>query len=328
MQDPSVPAGATTGRAPSGPPGGGLPLDPGLAAIVAAAAQDMRHTQTIEQIRADVGRYFDAAVIEQVARVEDRMIDLPQGPLRVRVYTPDEPGARPLAMFFHGSGFCFLGIETHDAMCRQICRRSGAVVVSVEYRLAPEHRYPAAPDDCHAATCWAVRNAAALGANPRRVAVVGDSAGGNLAAVVAQRTKAAGGPDIAAQVLLYPVLDHYSVERPSWRERETGFGLTAAGMRWFWDQYLEDPADGALPDVSPLRAAELAGLPKAYIATAEYDVLRDEGDAYADALRAAGVEVAHVRHPDLNHGHLFWVGRVGRAMAAMDHLGRWMRNEI
>jgi len=262
---------------------------------------------------------------DEVASVEDRHIPGPARDIRVRIYRPDRRDARPVVAFFHGGGFLICSIETHDAMCRRLCRLGEAVVVSVEYRLAPEHKFPAAPDDCLAATKWVAAHAAALGGDPARLVVAGDSAGGNLAAVTALRARDEGGPKLRAQMLIYPVADHHSVQRPSYTEHGVGCGLTRTTMMWFWDQYLTDPAEGAHPHASPLRATSLAGLPQAYIVTGGYDLLRDEGEAYAAGLRAAGVAVDLVRYEDMNHGFLNWVGLIDRSTEAMAAACAWLR---
>ena len=285
-------------------------------------------TVAVAAIRAgDVARYSFGAPLEPVGSVEDRDIEGPRGALRVRIYRPDGVDGRPVVVFFHGSGFVICSIETHDAMCRQVCRRAGVVVVSVDYALAPEQRFPAAPDDAFAATRWVAAHARGFGGDPARLAVMGDSAGANLAAVVTLRARDEGGPSIRAQVLIYPVTDHYSVQRPSYSERGTGCGLTRDGMMWFWDHYV-DAAAGGDPWVSPMRAATLRGLPPAYVVTGEYDVLRDEGVAYADRLAAEGVAVARVHYGDMNHGFLNWVGLVDRSGEAMDAACGWLRGAL
>jgi acetyl esterase len=205
-------------------------------------------------------------------------------------------------VFFHGGGWVIGDLETHDRLARRIARDAGCLVVAVHYRRAPEHRYPAAADDAYAATAWVAEHAAELGADPARLAVVGDSAGGNLAAVVAQMARDRGGPPIAFQLLVYPVIDH-SFETDSYRDNAEGWMLTAKHMRWYWDQYLGPDGDGTDPYASPLRG-DLAGLPPAHVVTAEYDPLRDEGDAYADALRAAGVDVTLQCADGMWHGFL------------------------
>ena len=304
-----------------------MPLHPALQAMLdQAVGLPAMQTVPITAIRkADLARYNIGIPKDPVASAVDRRIPGPSGEIPIRIYRPEPSGIHPVVVFFHGSGFCICSVETHDAMCRQICRRGQAVVVSVDYRLAPENKYPAGPEDCWAATLWTAAHAGDLGADPARLAVCGDSAGGTMAAVVAQRARDRRGPAIAAQVLLYPVTDHYSSARPSYSERGSDFGLTADGMKWFWDLYLPSPEAGAEPLASPMRAQSLAGLPRTYIITAEYDLLRDEGDAYAHRLRADGVDVDHIRYADMNHGFLNWVGLVDRSTEAMNAIGVWIQ---
>ncbi len=213
-------------------------------------------------------------------------------------------------------------------MCRQICHRAGTAVVSVDYRMAPEDPFPAAPDDCLVALRWVAAQAGSFGGDPARVAVAGDSAGGNLAAVTALRARDGGGPAVKAQMLIYPVTDHYSAGHGSYAGRGTGFGLTGDTMTWFWDLYLSDPAHASHPDASPLRAGSLSGLPPAYVVTAGYDLLRDEGEAYARTLRDAGVAVDEARYADMNHGFFAWVGLIDRSTEAMDAACAWLRRTL
>jgi acetyl esterase len=236
-----------------------------------------------------------------VASVEDRVIPGPAGDLPVRIYTPDAPGPRPVVTYFHGGGFVFCSIETHDGTCRRLANATGTVVASVEYRLAPECPFPAATDDCYAATVWAHEHADDLGADAGRLVVAGDSAGGNLAAVVAQMARDRGGPPIAFQVLVYPVIDG-ACDTPSYTENAEGYFLERQAMQWFWDQYLGPGGDCKDPLASPNRASDLSGLPPAIVITAEYDPLRDEGEAYAAALDAAGVPVTMRRYDGMIHG--------------------------
>jgi acetyl esterase len=246
----------------------------------------------------------------------------------LRIYTPLGEGPFPLMMFFHGSGFVVCSLDTHDGMARNLCAGTGCVVVSVDYRLAPEAKFPAAPDDCLAATRWAAANAAALGGDPGKMFVAGDSAGGNLAAVTALRLRDEGGPQLLGQLLIYPVTDHYEPGTPSMMENAEGYGLTRVGMMWFWDHYLEHPSHGANPYASPLRAGDWRGLPPALVVTAEYDPLRDEGEYYAERLRQAGVPTEMKRWDGMNHGFFFWPGVVERSGQAMDEACDWVRRAL
>lgn len=305
-------------------------LDPLLAGMVEKAARHPpMHRVPLADLRAAMPRLLSSGLPkEEVASVEDRDIDGPRGPIRLRVYRPEGAEGRPLTVFFHGSGFTMCNLETHDAICRQICRRAGTIVVSVDYRLAPENPYPAGPEDCWAATVWADAHRAELGVGQGPLAVCGDSAGGTMATLVAMRASREGGPPLAAQILIYPVTEHYSAQHPSYEERGAGFGMTREDMHFFWDQYLPDVSLADRPEVSPARAPDLSGLPRSYFVTAEYDVLRDEGAAYARRLAEAGVPVTVRHYPTLNHGFLHYVGLVAAATAAMDELGAWLKAAV
>ena len=206
-------------------------------------------------------------------------------------------------------------LDGADVTCRELAARSGSVVVSVDYRLAPEHRYPAAHEDCYAATIWAAEHASELGADAGKLAVGGDSAGGNLAAVVCLRARDEDGPAIRFQLLVYPVTDH-NYETASYRDNAEGYLLTRDGMVWFWDHYLGPDGDGSHPHASPLRAEDLSGLPPAHVITAEYDPLRDEGEAYAQRLREAGVPTTHTRYAGQIHAFYGMHGVLDDAMNA------------
>lgn len=255
-----------------------------------------------------------------VGEVEDRVVPGPAGApdLPVRVYRPEGPGrARPTVVFFHGGGYTLCGLDTHDATARTLCAESGAVVVSVAYRLAPEHRFPAAAEDAYAALCWAAvqARAGALGGDPAAVVTAGDSSGGGLATVAALMARDREGPAVALQVLIYPVLDA-GQGSGSYTSNATGYFLTAAHMRWFWEQYLGPDGDGTHPYASPL-LADLTGLPPAHIVTAGCDPLCDEGAAYAEKLRLAGVLVTRGHHPQMFHGFLGFPRLLEDARAAV-----------
>jgi acetyl esterase len=240
--------------------------------------------------------------------VRDLTIDGAEGPLKARLYTPDEPGGpHPLLIYYHGGGFVICDLDTHDAPCRVLCKHGGVNVLSVDYRLAPEHPFPAAVDDARAALRWAYEHAEELGADPERIAVGGDSAGGNLATVASQIATHDGGPAPVFQLLIYPVTD-MSAERPSRQLFAEGFFLTQSEMEWFSDNYIGSNADTTDPRMSPILADDLSGLPPAYIVTCGFDPLRDEGEDYAQALRAAGVPTALRRFPGLIHAFINSVG--------------------
>ncbi len=234
-----------------------------------------------------------------VGEIIDGVLPGAGGDLEYRIYRPESPGPHPMVVYFHGGGWVLGDASSDDPFCRDLCVRAGAMVVSVDYRHGPEHRFPAAADDAFVAVEWLAEHATSLGAVADQLVVAGWSAGGNLAAVSAQRARDAGGPHIAGQLLITPVTDG-SVERPSMSENADGFGLTKALMDWFWSHYADDDQRSD-PSASPLLAGCLAGLPPAAVFTSEFDPLRDEGDAYAVALAAAGVPTRH--HPCRGHIH-------------------------
>jgi len=246
-----------------------------------------------------------------VGRVRNLTFEGPGGPLRARHYAPLSyaRGLRPLFVFYHGGGFVTGDLDTHDAPCRTLCRELDVHVLSVEYRLAPEHPFPAAIEDAQAALRFAQANAAALGADPTRVGVAGDSAGGNLATVATQLAARAGDPLPCMQLLIYPTVDS-TIDRPSMDLFGDGFFLTREDIRWFRGHYVQG-GDLADPRVSPLLGS-LAGLPPALVVTAGFDPLRDEGEAYVEALRAAGSQAVLHRVPDLIHGFIN-LGSLSRA---------------
>lgn len=297
-----------------------MPLDPQVEAVLAP----LREAPVVDfwslepsVVRANFGSFGAEAAPPPVAKIENRGIPGPAGELPVRIYTPDGAGPFPLLMFFHGGGFVVCDLDSHDALARSLCGGAGAVVVSVDYRLAPEAKFPAAPEDCHAATRWAVDNAASIGADGARVAVAGDSAGGNLAAVVAQLAKQRGGPALAHQLLIYPVTAH-DFTTPSYEENAEGYFLTRDMMQWFWHHYLERAEDGQDPLAAPLRAKDLSGLPPATVVTAEYDPLRDEGEAYARRLDEAGVPMQAVRYDGVIHGFVSMYEQIDKGREAIE----------
>ncbi len=304
-----------------------MPFDPQIQVLLdKGAGVPATHTLAVDVARTLYeARVAAMAKPAAVAGVAERDIAGPGGPLKLRLYTPPGQGPFPLMVFFHGSGFVLCSLDTHDGMCRNLCAGIGCVVVSVDYRLAPEHKFPAGVEDCLAATRWAAAHAGELNADPRRVMVSGDSAGGNMAAVVALRLRDEGGPALCGQMLLYPVTDYLDGGHASYVENAEGYGLTRDTMTWFWNHYLSHAGEGAHPHAAPLRADDLARLPPAYVVTAEFDPLRDEAERYADRLKAAGVPVFVSRKPGMNHGFLFWVGVVDKAGEAMAEACEWGR---
>jgi acetyl esterase/lipase len=280
-------------------------LDPQMQLMLAlhALLQGAPVDRDVAQVRKTL-RYEAMAIAGRpiaVGAVADLAIDGGGGTIGARHYAPVGDGAKPLLVFFHGGGFVAGDLDTHDNLCRRICRDADIHVLAVDYRLAPEHRFPAAVEDTVAAFRWTCRHAAALGATPDKIAVGGDSAGGNLAAVVSQQAVADGGPVPCAQVLLYPPVDRTG-HWPSVDRFGDGFLLRSADIDWYHLQYTGSPVPQPDPAQNPLCAASFAGLPPALIATAGFDPLRDEGEAYAEAMRKAGVPVVLKRCDGLLHG--------------------------
>jgi acetyl esterase len=264
-------------------------------------------TMTVDESRAEraamMARFVPLPEYAGV-QVEERTIFAGGRSMAVRVYRPEgATGSLPVAAFFHGGGFVLCTLDTHDPYCRALAAVTGVMVVSVDYRLAPEHKFPAGVEDCLAATEWVLEHAVELGGDVGRVFVAGDSAGATLATVVALLLRDRGEAGrLAGQILLYPVAGYYEPPTVSYVEMAEGYGLTRKGMVWFWDHYLNDASEAKDFRAVPLRAASLAGLPRAFVVTAEYDVLRDEGQEYARRMEVAGVAVTHLFAEGMNHG--------------------------
>ena len=297
-----------------------MPLDPEAQSVLAtmsAAGEIDFFSLPPAVVRENFGAMPGSNSGPACAKVEDRTIPGPGGPLPVRIYVPEGPGPKPGLVYFHGGGFVLCGLDTHDSTCRELANGAGCVVVSVDYRLAPEAKFPAAPEDCYAATCWTAEHAPELGIDPARLAVAGDSAGGNLAAVVSLMARDRKGPALVHQLLIYPVTDH-GLETVSYKENGEGYILTTGMMKWFWRHYLASEQDGANPLASPLRAEDLRDLPPATVLTAQYDPLRDEGHAYAEKLRKAGVPTAYTSYDGVFHGFFGMTELIPRARRAVD----------
>lgn len=266
-----------------------------------------------------------AGPFPELARIENHTIPGPERPLDVRLYWPKAAAPLPMVVYFHGGGWVLGDLETHDGACRALAHASGSIVASVDYRLAPEHPFPAAVHDAFAATAYLAQHGADFDGDSSRLAVAGDSAGGNLAAVVAQLARDRGGPQIAFQLLIYPATD-YKTDWPSLREYAEGCFLTRAGMDWFLGHYLPDPSQGHNPLFAPLKAQNLANLPPAMIITAECDPIRDEGEAYGRKLQEAGVPVNIKRYDGAIHGFFQMGGMIDSGKQAMADAGAALRD--
>jgi acetyl esterase len=289
-----------------------------LAALDAAGLPPFEH-MTVPQAREAAKGFIDLQGEPEEIATEDRTIPGPAGDIPVRVYTPAGDGPKPVILYFHGGGWVIGDLDVCDNPVRRIANTTGAVVVSVDYRLAPEHFYPAAFDDSYAATVWVAEHAAELGGDPERIATCGDSAGGNLAAAIAIAARDRQGPRLAAQLLLYPVTD-FDFTTGSYEENGEGYLLTRGSMQWFWAHYLGPQELGKDPFACPARADDLVGLPPAFVATAEFDPLRDEGEAYAANLRTAGVDVTAKRYDGMVHGFAWTLGATPSGAVLIDDL--------
>ena len=276
-----------------------MPLDPVfetmLQQMAEAGGPAMTDVPPVEA-RAMYKGMQSTAITEPVHSQEDLDAD----GIAVRVYRATDEKT-PCIVFCHGGGWVIGDLDTHDTICTQLTNASGFTVVSIDYRLAPEHPFPAPLDDCYDGLCWVQKNAAALNIDPEKIAVAGDSAGGNLAAAVCLKAKAEGNSGIAFQLLMYPVID-FNFDTQSYLDNAEGYMLTREGMRWFWDHYVGHNDSGGDPLASPIQAKDLTGLPPACVMTAEFDPLRDEGEAYAAALTAAGVDTSVIRYDGMIHG--------------------------
>jgi acetyl esterase len=304
-----------------------MPLDPQAQAYL----DDLARYPPVYELSVEEARYgFEASSptvfgpVAEVASIEDVAIPGPNGPVRIRIYRP--AGAEPplpVLVFFHGGGWVIGSLDTHDGVCRALCARTPCAVVSVDYRLAPEYRYPAALEDAWAATVWVAERAQELMLDPGAVAIGGDSSGGNLAALVALRARDHGMP-LRFQLLVYPACGS-TFDWPSYRENGEGYGLTLNSMRWYLDHYMGPDADAVGAEVAPLDAADLSGVAPALVLTAEFDPLRDEGEAYARRLEESGVPVALSRYDGQVHGFIRMPALIRRAEDALDECAAALR---
>ena len=317
-----------------------MELDPEMAAAIdqiERAGVPPWHSLSVESARRVEDEVFTSGDVRPIGFVRDLSISGPGGEIPIRVYRPDvseaggthaeERPERPVVVLYHGGGWVLGTLDSIDGVCRELATRTDCVVVSVDYRLAPEYHFPAAVEDAYAALSWVADHAGSVGGDADRLAVAGTSAGGNLAAATALRARDFDGPDLAAQCLLYPITDH-GFDTDSYAENADGPLLSRADMEWFWDQYLRSPVDAANPYAAPLRAEDFTGLPPAVVVTAGFDPLRDEGVAYAEHLSDAGVSVDHQHYPGMAHGFLSLTDSVTTADDAMDAVADQLRNTL
>lgn len=288
-----------------------MPLDPVVKAFLDQLAQ-VPGPKTWEMSAPEARASFDGMMElvgpkdVPIGKVVNQTVPGPDGDIPIRIYTPVAAGGEPLPalIFFHGGGFVIGDLETHDGLCRLLANEASCRVIAVDYRLAPEHKFPAAIDDAYAATSWIEANAASLGVDANRLAVGGDSAGGGLAAAVAQMMQAKGKTKLAFQMLLFPVT-HIGADTVSMRDFAEGYFLEMRTLNWFYDYYAPNAEDRNDPRASPLLSEDLSGLPPAYVVVAGFDPLHDEGVAYAEKLRDAGVRVTLDDYPDMVHDFIY-----------------------
>jgi acetyl esterase len=311
-----------------------MTLDPQLKAYADQLAEmgtPPRHTLTPETVRMTIAAELEAQVAqttpEPVACVENRTITGPGGEIPIRVYTPQGDGPFPAVVYFHGGGWVLGNLETHDGICRAVANGAACIVIAVDYRLAPEHKFPAAPEDCYAAMRWVADHIEEINGDRARLAVAGDSAGGGLAAVVALMARDRGRPSLAFQMLVYPITDLRMISA-SYKENAHAPMLTRDDMIWFREHYIRDARDVLDPLASPLLAQSLSGLPPALIVTAGYDPLRDEGEQYGERLRETGTPVTVRRYDDLAHGFMGLDLIVNRAKVAKAEMIAHLRDVL
>jgi acetyl esterase len=307
-----------------------MPLDKQIAGVL----QQFRDIPEPDFSQVDAAQYrqfsdnlLPAIPGDPMSEVRELRVAGADGDLDARLYRPSEEPDLPLLVFFHGGGFVMGNLDTHDNLCRSLARQTEAVVVSVAYRLAPESKFPAAPLDCYAATCWLVEHADELRVDGSRLAVAGDSAGGNLALAVSQLAARRQAPKISYQCLFYPVTDA-GCNSQSFEDFAKSYLLSAGMMRWFWQQYLQDVGQADDPLASPLRAERLAGMPPTTLMTAEFDPLRDEGEAMAECLREAGIPVRLLRCEGMIHGFISMTPFVEGAARALSDAAADLRGAL
>ena len=307
-----------------------MPLDPQLQKFLAdlsdAGAPEF-NALPVDAARAglrELVALFPAT--QAIAKSEDRVLEA--GGVSARIYTPNGSGPFPVLLYLHGGGWVIGDLDSYDAICRELCGAVGCIVVSVDYRLAPEHRFPAAADDAHLALRWTIEHCAEIDGDPKRIAIGGDSAGGNLAAVTALAARQSFPGRLCAQLLIYPVTSHVSTPSQSMIDNAEGYLLTQRDMIWFTDHYLGPGHDGRDPRFNLSRVDDLSGLPPTLVITAEFDPLRDEGDAYAAALKKAGVAVDHSRYAGAVHGFFMFFAAFDISRRSMNEACEWLKAQF
>src|ERR687889_2235617 len=307
-----------------------MPLHPALEKLIDVRLANARAPQwllPIEEVRTSFRALWTPTITGaavEVAGVEDKTLDTVAGPVKARVFTPENNGPLPIMMYFHGGGYVKGGVGEPDAFCRRLAKTTRNVVVSVDYRLAPENPYPAALDDAHSSTLWAYEHAEALGGTQERFTVCGESAGGNLATVVCLMARSSEDVRIAHQILLQPVVD-FTLSFPSIDMSASECLVPREDLAWYYEEYYGTDADTRDFRVSPIFADDLTGLPPALIITAEHDTLRDEAKAYADRLKSSGVRVQYSCYDGMVHGFLQMAGLVDEAQEAIDEISLFAR---
>jgi acetyl esterase len=288
--------------------------DPEVQLLPAAEARSLVHS-CYEQLNLP---------LKEVESITDRIIPGPGGDLLLRIYTPKGPGPFPVLIFIHGGGWVLFRPRHYDSVCTHLCAGSSCIVVSVDYRLSPETKFPGALDDCMEALRWVSLHAVSFNGDPSRIIISGDSAGGNLAAAVTLRNRDEKGPGVLAQVLIYPVTAWYEPPTGSFKEFAGGYSLTAESLVWFWEQYLTTREQSADPYAVPMNAADLYGLPEALVLVSGYDPLRDEGKLYAEKLHNAGVKTTLLDFDTMIHGFLSYIGILNQAETAIVQICGWL----
>jgi acetyl esterase len=306
-----------------------MPLDPQAQHVLNLIAElNLPETHTVSPAEARANsKLRPRAMGPEVAKVEDRSIAGPGPDIPVRIYTPVGAGPFPILAWFHGGGWVIGDLDSADGTARQLTVGANCVTVSVDYRLAPETKFPGAADDCYAATVWAAQHAAELNGDASRLAVGGDSAGGNLAAAVALMARDRQTPALAFQLLIYPVTDR-NFATASYTDNAEGYLLSKASMEWYWDHYLSDPSDALNPYAAPLQAKDFSGLPPALVITAEYDPLCDEGEAYGARLKAAGIPTVCTRYHGMIHGFFGMWGALDKGKRAIHEASAALRQAL